>query len=196
MSRTKTVGACIVCALWIVGAGCQQPKGDMAEMMKPPPRPAELDKLDMLVGRWEGNFEFHMGDKVMKGTGTNTTLWDADKWVLLEREEGSMGDMGKHVGLGFWSWDSKARVFRTAYSNNHGEFGEGTVTYDENSRIWHMKGREHGLMGDSVGEGTFKMVGPDSMEWNFTMWDGLKLRKLATMTGTSKRVGGAPMDHH
>ena len=65
--------------------GCQQPKMDMAEMMKPPPRPVELDQLNSFVGTWEGTWEMTMkgADKPITGKGTDTFAWDADKWVMV-----------------------------------------------------------------------------------------------------------------
>jgi hypothetical protein len=180
----------MVCALWLV-TGCQQPKMDMAEMMKPPPRPTELDQLDPLVGRWEGTAEMRIAgmDKPMTFHGTSTTAWEADRWALVERSEGTMEEGGKYAGLGTWSWDSKARVFRQTWIDNHGGSGSGTATYDASTKTWHMKARSSGPRGSTVGEGTVKLSDSNTMEWNWTEWDSLKLRKMMEMHGTSKRVG-------
>ena len=85
-------------------AGCQQPKMDLAEMMKPPPRPAELDQLNMFVGTWEGTFEMTMPgvDKPLTGIGTDTYAWDAEKWVLTGHTDGMMGKH-KMAGTALWT---------------------------------------------------------------------------------------------
>ena len=174
-------------------AGCQQPKMDMAEMMKPPPRPAELDQLEMLVGNWEGTSEMKMmgADKPMIMKGTDTISWDADKWLLVERSEGTMGDAGnKMMGLAVWTWDPQIKKFRLWGSDNYGMVMTGTATYDAPTKTWHMQGNTSApARGEkSYGEGTLKMSTGNTMEWNWTEWDcNWKCQKYMEMHGTSHR---------
>ncbi len=171
-------------------AGCQQPKMDLAEMMKAPPRPAELDQLNAFVGNWEGNWEMTMqgADKPLTGKGIDKFAWDADKWVLTEHMEGTM-DNNKMVGTGLWVWDARAKLFRYSSADNYGMIMTGTGRYDEKTRTWHMKGSSQDTVRGhrSVGEGTLKMPDANTMEWSWTEWDSLHLTKFMEMKGTSHK---------
>lgn len=174
-----------VLVLGAVLTGCQKPS--MEDMMKPPPRPAELDRLAMFVGTWEGQGEMKMGgsDEVQVGKGVSTVKWDADNWVLIERGTFTMGDQ-THTGVGVWTWDAPAKKYRLYWFDSHGGTGLGTATYNEAANTWHVKYKgRYGKM-TTVGEGTTKIV-DDTMEWTFTEWDAWKLNKFMEMKGTSKR---------
>ena len=173
-------------------AGCQKP--NMEEMMKPPPRPAELDLLDQFVGTWEGTFEMKMAgdDKVLTGKGTDKYTWDADKWVLSARSEGTFGSAtppNRMFGTGAWVWDGKAKVFRFGMADNYGMLMGGTGKYDAKTRTWHMSGHTrdtiHGQ--SSCGHGTMEMVDANTMKFHWVETDGLGLMKYFEMNGTSKR---------
>lgn len=189
MTRARIAGPALVLAAAVAG-GCH--KGvDLSEMMKPPARPAELERLGMFVGTWEGTGEMRMpgSDEVLTGKGTSRYAWDADKWLLVERGEYMMGEHGPMLGMGIWSWDAKARKYRMSWFDNYGGIGSGTATYDEPTRTWRMKSRGYySTTGHkSVGEGTIRMVDDATMEWTFTEWDSLKLMKFMEMKGTSRR---------
>lgn len=169
-------------------AGCQKP--NLQEMMKAPPRPAELDRLNDLVGRWEGAWEMKMSgeDKPLTGAGLDTFAWDADKWVLTEHTEGTMGE-NTMAGTGLWLWDTQAKQYRYGSADNYGMIMTGTARYDEKTKTWHMKGGSHDTLHghNGVGEGTLKMPDANTMEWTWTEWDGLHLIKFMEMKGTSHR---------
>jgi hypothetical protein len=187
MLRTTLIFIGAVAILFAGLAGCQKP--NMEEMMQQPPRPAELDRLDAFVGTWEGTWEMSTpgGDK-MSGKGTDKFAWDADKWVLTERAEGTCGQH-KMAGTGVWIWDQHAKKFRYGSADNYGMVMTGTGRYDEKTKTWHMKGNScdtvHGQR--SCGEGTLKMPDANTMEWSWTEWDGLHLIKFMEMHGTSHR---------
>ena len=189
MTRFNLAGACLIASMIIGLTGCEKP--DLSEMMKPPPRPAELDKLVCWVGSWEGTMEMKIPghDEVMTGSGTSTVTWEADKWLLLERFEGTMGDEGTMKGLGVWTWDPKAHKYRVWSFDTFGGVSEGTATYDEETSTWHMKAKSRYLASGqkSVSEGKVKMLDNDTMEWDFTEWDSLKLSKYMEGHGTSRR---------
>ena len=179
-------------ALLMAGlVGCQQPEVDMSEMMQPPTRPAELDRLDMFLGTWEGSFDMKMAgmDEAMTSTGTNTVTWEADDWVLVERMESSMGDEGTMKGIGLWTWDAKAKKYRTWWFDNYGGVYTGTARYDEDEAKWHMtfKTSYSATGAKTVGEGTSKMLSDGTMEWNYTEWDSLRLKKIMEGKGISRR---------
>ena len=168
--------------------GCQQP--NMDEMMKPPARPAELDQLNVFVGTWEGTYEMTMPgvDKPKTGKGLDTFAWDADKWVLAERMDGTM-DGHKMFGTGLWSWDAQHKRFAYYSADSYGMTMTGTGSYDAEKQIWHMKGCTRDTLHghQSVGEGTVKFVDNNTMEMTWSEWDSLHLCKFMEMKGTCHR---------
>jgi hypothetical protein len=181
MARGSAFGAALIAGCALLLTGCQQ-QMSMEEMMKPPPRAAELDKLDEFVGKWELTCDCTMkgSDQPMKCTGTSTATWQCDKRVVVEHGEFKMGDE-KFTGMGVYTWDPDDKVYRTWWFESSGRVQEGTMSYDEASRAWHMKS-EHG-------KGTMKKVGPDS--WEMTMTEttgGLFPEKVMEMKGTCKRT--------
>lgn len=187
ISRTFTlVGTLTILAVGL--GGCQKP--NFEEMMKAPPRPAELDQLNAFIGTWEGNWEMTMAgsDKPKTFKGIDQFAWDADKWVLTEHMQGTM-DNNKMLGTGLWTWNPQRKLFQMYSVDNYGMIMTGTGRYDAATATWHMKGQtqdtRHGQR--SVGAGTIKLVDPTTMEWHWTEWDGLHLTKFMEMRGTSHK---------
>jgi hypothetical protein len=187
-SRFVTVGVVALLAGAVVG--CQQPKMNLDEMMKPPPRPVELDQLNDLVGTWQSTWEMTMpgADKPITGKGKDTFKWDADKWVLEEDVEGTMGS-NRMVSASFWTWNPQRKLFEFYGADNFGMIMTGTGKYDAATRTWHMKGETndtvHGRK--SSGEGTMKVLDKNSLEFNWVEWDCLHMSKFMEMKGTSRR---------
>ena len=187
--RITVIGAVALLAIGLTG--CQQP--NFSEMMAPPERPVELDRLAMFVGQWEGTCEGTMTgcEEAMKSKGTSEAKWDADRWVLVERMEYTMGegkDETKMAGICVWSWDARAKKYRMNCYDNFGTCGTGMATYDEDTRTWHMTNKGRYADGTAVvGEGTTVMVDENTMEWNYTEWDSWKLTKFMEMEGTIHR---------
>jgi len=177
---------------WPILVGCAQQKHPMVTMekMEPAPRPAALEKLDPLVGKWEGSGEGRMEgmDEPMKSTGTMTVSWDCDKRVLMERHEGQFGET-KFSMLGVWAWDPAANHYRVYWFDNFGSCAEGTCTYDEASKTWHVKAKGVDAMTGSKtrGEGKMHMIDSNTMEHTWTEWDSWGLKKKGEFRGTSKR---------
>jgi hypothetical protein len=167
--------------------GCQKMSFD--DMMKQPPRPAELDQLAVFIGSWEGTAEGRMmgSDEVIKSTGHSEYTWDADKWVLVERSEYKMGNTCRMNGVGLWSWDAGAKKFRTAWTDNYGSHGDGTVWLDGKTKVWHMRSKTSYTDGTSHGEGTLRQIDNNTFEWNFAEYDALHLLKFMEMHGTFHR---------
>lgn len=174
------------CALFAL-AGCQKPPADMT--MKPPPRAPELDHLDAFVGNWESTSEAHMADvaepTTMKGKGT--MWWEADKTALLGRWEMEMGPDSIMRGVEMWRWDPARKKYATFWTDNFGGMGHGWAKYDPATKTFTMKARGTGPMGDTVMEGTTKMLDNNTMEWSFTEWDSWKLKKHVDAKGKSIR---------
>ena len=190
MSRSRGIGVGLAAVLAVMLMGCQK-QIDMAEMMKTPPRPVELDQLEMLIGTWEGTAEMKVAgsDEVMTSEGVETYSWDADKWVLVSHFEYKTGDENAMRGLAIWTWDAKAKKYRTWSFDNSGYQDSATAKYDQETRTWHFKGKSRNTVTgkSSVGKGSAQMVDDDTQEWNYTVWDGWKLRKLMEFKGTTHR---------
>ena len=154
-----------------------------------PARPAELDKLNMFAGEWVSTGEATMTglDEVLKSTGTTESTWGCDGWCLVERSTMNMGELGGMTGLGVWTWDAKAKKYRSSWADDWGTTGRATAKYDDETRTWTMKAKGTGPMGKSVGKGTATFVGDDTVEWTWTEWDSLHLMKVFEGKGTSKR---------
>ena len=54
-AKIKLVGACMLWSVTLVG--CTPSEEEMAAMLKQPPRPTELDRLEAFVGTWNGTAE-------------------------------------------------------------------------------------------------------------------------------------------
>ncbi|MBK9128904.1 MAG: DUF1579 family protein [Phycisphaerales bacterium] len=171
-------------------AGCNHSEMSMADM-KAPERPAELDQLEPLLGHWEGTWECSMPgmDQPIKGVGTNVVSWEADRWVLVERMSGDMGEMGKFSGIGVWTWNPKRGCFDNWWYDSWGSTGHGTATYDAATRTWKTKGQSTDPMTGEMkqGEGTMKILPGGKMEWTYAERDVLGRAKGMEMKGTSVR---------
>ena len=188
----KTARGLCVAALLLTGlglVGCH--KSGTAAKMQPPVRPAELDRLEAFIGSWQGTAEIRVpgSDKVVTGSGVNSVTWEADRWVLVERSEGMVGDDSRFAGLQVWVWDAKAGKYRTYYFDNAGGISEGTVKYDDTTATWHMKwtNRNTTTGERTVGERTVRMPDDVTWEWDHTEWDGFKLVKSMEMKGVSRK---------
>lgn len=178
--------------LWsLMLVGCQPSEEEMATMFKQPPRPAELDRLGAWVGTWKADVEVAMpgSDDVITSSGTNTTQWAADKWMLTESWEHDMGESDTMKGTSLMWWDKNSKKYRMSYTDNYGGHGTATMTHNEETGVWKIKGKaKDGKSGSkSTSKGTMKFINPSTIEWVWEEYDGTGLFKIITVTGTSKR---------
>lgn len=169
-------------------SGCM-PKMTIEQMKaKMPKRPAELDRLNAFVGKWqgEGTAEFAMLDRPLKTSGTSEMRWAGDKWYLISDGTFTMEEFGEFKGQEAWTYDAHDKKYRSTWVDSMGMIGMGESTYDEKSGVWKFKARSYGAWGQSTMSGTLKFPNPDTMEWEWTEYMGLM--KTTYMTGTSKRV--------
>lgn len=149
--------------------GCQMGGGMDADAMAQPARPCEMDYLAPLVGKWKAEGEMRMAgsDEVMKSTGTNEISFELGGRYLVERMTMDMGDGKKMEGRGVWTWDPKAKKFRTWWFDDWSGNGEGISSYCPDCRTWCFKGESHNLaMGFStVGSGCAQLVDDNTMKW-------------------------------
>ena len=134
MTRARLARCAAFLTVPVILFGCNEPKADM-EAGGPPPRPAELDRLDMFVGSWEGTAEIMMpgADEAMTSTGKNEATWELDKRFLVSKLNLDMGEHGTMEGLEVWTWDNKAKTYRTWWFSSMGDAAQATARYDEES---------------------------------------------------------------
>ena len=154
-----------------------------------PQRPAELDHLNAFVGKWEMDGECRMAgmEEELKTHGTSDMQWHGDKWFLVGNWIFTMGDLGETTGLETWTYDIKAKKFRSTWTDSMGAIGMGTSRYDEKNKTWHMQAKGYGPWGTSTGKGSVKMIDDNTMEWTWAEYAMGGLMKTMDMTGTSRR---------
>jgi len=181
------------CALALtLAAGCMPTMNVETMKQMKPPRPAELEHLAALIGRWDTSAETRMTclDLVLPIKGVSENSWAGDGWCMIERGEYEMGDLGTVHEFGVWTWDSAAKRFRTWRCDSFGGTRMGTAKFDGNSRTWTMKAKRRSSWGSSADRGTIKIVDDNTLEWTWeewSAWDPLRLFKMAEFRGTSKR---------
>lgn len=155
-----------------------------AEMEK---RPAELDRLDMLVGRWEGAGEVRMPvlDQPLKLTMTAEAKWAGHKRYLVEEIEWRMGDIEPGYSTRLWVYDPKGREYRTVWVESVGVASMAECEYEEKERHWEFSADSHGPAGKTRQFGRIRFVDDNTIEWTFTEYWGLI--KIVEMTGTARR---------
>ncbi|MCZ6699733.1 MAG: DUF1579 family protein [Planctomycetota bacterium] len=173
--------------------GCSESTGGPAEMgeMKAPPRPAELDMLDMFVGNWttEGEMKMPGEPEVMISTGTISYEWTLDKKYLVEKWSMKMDEMEMEAS-GYWTWDAKAGKYKIWWFDSFGTWATGSSSYDATTKTWSMNSKGTNPMDGkpSWGGGSVKFPDANTMEGTWTEWDNvLKWGDAMEMTFKSTR---------
>lgn len=191
--KSRITGSLILCALAGLYMGCSQNQEMSPGDMKPPPRPAELDRLSMFLGSWQGESEMHTAgsDKPVKMTGTNRCEWACEQRFLMEHFTGKMGEGPTFTGLGMWTWDTEDKKYRSWWFDSFGNVGTGEGTYDAATRTWTMawQGMNPATGKPTYGTGTFKLPDDKTMEYDWKEWtNSLKWGKPAMWSkGVSKK---------
>lgn len=176
-------------AVMVMLTGCM-PKMTIEQMKAArPQRPAELDKLNKMVGTWEVTGEARMAglDEVLETRGTSELKWGGDGWYLIEDNVFTMKGLGEMKAHGTWAYDAKAGKFRTAWLDTMGGIGVGTVWHNEKTDVWHMRAKSHSPFGTTTGKGSHRFIDDNTIEWTWTEYAMGGLFKTMEMKGTSKR---------
>jgi len=188
MFRRNSVLAVLLGITAFALTGCM-PHMTLDEMKaQMPQRPAELDRLNAFVGKWQGEAEgrFAMLDEPVKMTGTSEAKWDGDRWFVVSRGVMRMADFPETQGMELWTYDVGAKKYRSYFVDSIGMSGMSEARYDEKTNTWHMTSDSYGAWGKSRYTGTLKFTDPDTMEWSMT--ENMGLMKVMEMKGTSRRV--------
>jgi hypothetical protein len=187
--RTLMLALCTAAAT----TGCQKPRHMDPSAMQPPPRAAELDRLEQWVGTWQTTGEMKGCDgKIMHMTGMSTVAWECDRTVLVDRMETvceEMKDMGKMTMLSVYRWDATEKEYEMNWFDSFGTASDGDMTYNEATKTWHITGDGYNPMyrQNTHFAGSVRMPDSSTMEWIWTVWDAWKMTKLEEGKGTSKR---------
>jgi len=189
MVSRKVTASITILAGCVVLTGCM-PKMTIEEMkaMKPD-RPAELDRLNVLVGEWEhkGISEFKGLDQPLQSSGTQKIRWEGDKWYLVSENTFTMGELGDMEGMEIWTYDTHSDCFRVVWVGTDGWFSHGRAWYDEGAKQFKIKGTDYSPHGKMSTKGTLTVVDHDTLVWE---WEGsvmAGLMEVVEMEGTAKR---------
>ncbi len=183
----RFVCACVVALL---ETGCLQPRMTLDDLKaKLPARPAELDRLNMLVGEWDtaGTIKMIGMDAAIETTGHNVARWSADGWLLIDESTYDMGALGTMSGVSLWSWDDRAKRYRVDWYDSFGERASGYAYYDEVSHVWHLKTSGRSALCSVANKGTIKVIGDGHLVWTYDQWDAWGFLKFSEMRGRSQR---------
>lgn len=173
--------------------GCQLPEINMAEIAaNQRARPAELDQVAFMIGKWSTTMESKMmgSDEVMRGSGTSEVKWEVGNRFLVSRMHADMGGcMGTMEGVEVWTWDPSIKKFRTWWFDNWGMTGTGTATRDPMTNSWRFKGKGRNTLDGkvTVQKGTMTVVDDDTIKWTWAEYDALGIFKYFEMSGTNRR---------
>lgn len=188
MSLCRLVMVPLVCFVALSLSGCT-PRQVNLDMLRRPPRAAQLDALSVFVGSWTWQAEIvHAAPVVKNWSGTASWAWALDNRCLKGEIASQCGDT-KFSSSGIWSWDQRARRFAWSMYNDWGHPQQGTATYDEGSRQWVMSYRSVGLDGTpSHGRYVMTVINDDTLGWEMVEWaDRLHFIKKMEMKGTYNR---------
>ena len=185
--RIFSIGLAITACIMLTGC---MPKMTVEELKaNMPQRPAELDKLNAFVGRWEFDGEGNMAglDEALPTTGTGETQWDDSGWFLVGNSVFKLEGFDDMHGHDTWTYDTHSKKYRSTWVDSMGSTGTGTATHNEKTNTWTMRATSHGPYGKTTMKGCIKVIDDDTMEWCWTEYAMCGLMKTMEMCGTSKR---------
>ncbi len=168
----------VLCVVALVG-GCAQPKWSEAFPQQPTPGP-EILKLSRLVGTWSGTAEMvsPSPEEMMAGmpegseempssfAGGGTYEWDLGGMFLVGKSWHEMGPDERMNYIEVWTWDAKAKKYRTWFFTDWGEHGTGAAEFEPDGDTLTMTGTAIGTDGKKRrGKGMMRFEGDDTYKW-------------------------------
>ncbi len=183
----------VAVGLLAAGSGCASPGSSGAEKSE---RSVELDRLDMLVGRWRGTSHAIMAPngRIVAGKAESHVRWDIGRQFVLEETEYDLDQFGESSALGVWTWDATAGVYRTWRFDSGGRVSMGTADYDADARTWALKSETVGVrQGErSIGKGTIRYLSDKEKIWDWSSRTAEGVDAGYTAFGRSLRVSKKP----
>jgi hypothetical protein len=96
-------------------------------------------------------------------------------------------EFGKAALIGIWTYVPRGKKYHYYKCNSLGEVGEGTESYDEATRTWHLKAKSRGPTGNSSEECAMTFVNEDTIEWTCTAHAFFGLLKVGDFKGVMRR---------
>ena len=158
------------------------------EDMERPTPPKELQRLERLVGTWDGEARMIMPEGMeapppMRGQGR--TSWALGGMYLRSEGWHEIGKGERSNYVEFMSWDPKKKKYHSWYFSDMGEWGEGWATFSEDGMTLKFESVGAGPDGSpSKGKGTMTFIDSNLTEWTWTEKGGMGEMKLE---GTSRR---------
>lgn len=180
MTRSRILTIAALALTPVIVTGCA-PQITMEELMQKPTPGDRLAVLDQLLGQWNDTANIvsptpqEMQKTMPEGEemptsseGTYSAKWELDNMFLVIKGQYTWDDKAVEW-IECWTWDAKAKKYRTHYFNNWGEFGQGTYTYCPDTRTFKGKGTGTSTHGFTSGyDGCMKFVDDNTIEWKWT----------------------------
>jgi len=169
---------------------CSAPPMSLEAMKaRMPPRPPELDTLQMLAGDWttDGHVQFIGMDEPIATTGTSSARWECDRRFLIDRSDYDMGPLGPMKGVSVWGWDPQRKEFAFWWFDGFGESASDTARYDKSAKVWHITTNGQSTRCNVKNRGTIRMVDENTLEWTWEQFSAWGFPKYADMNGVSRR---------
>jgi len=180
----------IVLLTALVACGCRSTmpgasRGTAAESVR-----AQLDRLEMFVGRWtiEGQAKMAGVDEPVSFTGTSEVTWEGGRSYVVARGVSDMGDGTPRHGLAAITYDPIHRVYRDALVNDTGGVSIATAHYRASDRTWHLRATSEGPEGTMWWTGTVTFLDADSKREHWIGSTLCGLVKKMEITKTEQRI--------
>lgn len=180
-------------ALALLVTGCGEKHNHMRDhahsgdgMTRPEP-PAEMKRLERMVGRWTGTATMTGAgpDGDMTFNGGSTAEWAMGGMFLRTESWHDMGNGDRMNMIEYIAWDPGIGKYRTFWFSDWGEVGEGTMTLSADGRSATFDSDGFDIDGHNVkGRGTMKFTSNDVMEWT---WKESGPHGDLSFKGTSRR---------
>ncbi len=171
-----------ICVLGLLG-GCAKPDWSTEPPQKPVPCP-ELTKLSRLIGSWSGTAEWvyptveEMQAGMPEGAedmptsfkGGGKFTWALDGMFLFGESWHEMGPDERMHYMEFWTWDDKAKKYRTWSFTDWGQTGDGWAWFDAaDGNTIQLKGTSVDADGSKHhGQGKMTFLDDGRYEWDWT----------------------------
>lgn len=172
-------------------SGCAAQKQDLGNVGSVE-RPIELDKLNMFLGRWEGQFRVQVPgqDQPILGTGSSHYEWSCDRWVMVEHSQSHVAGRETVQDVCLWNWNAKREEYQLTWLDNTGTMMHATAQFDSDGKA--MQVTAHGtnqLTGKHVyGQGTIEFTDPNTKVWTFRQWENpFKWGKPIVSSGSHRK---------
>ncbi len=173
----RAAGSFILLSLSMI-VGCQQPHKEHATAGGPPrkpARPAELAKLEPMVGHWRGTAEVVFPEipknsgKQESFVGESTSAWAMDGMWLKTDGWHEMPDGQKQSYIEYITWDAKANKFHSFYMSDWGDCGESWMSVSADGKQFDVLSTGANHEGKSrKGQGSMTLVDHNTMKWTWS----------------------------